>query len=81
MFPFDIDESDIEDNSVQVINDDSGESEEEDDEIDKKVIDFCEIDIRIYNYVIICLLIAFKIICQLPFLSFYLRHFWKFLEI
>ena len=33
MFPFDIDESDIEDNSEQVIDDDSGESEEEDGEI------------------------------------------------
>ena len=30
MFPFDIDESDIEDNPEQVIDDDSGESEEED---------------------------------------------------
>ena len=34
MFPFDIDESDIEANPEQVINDDSGESEEEDGEID-----------------------------------------------
>ena len=32
--PFDIDESDIEDNLEQVIDDDSGESEEEDVEID-----------------------------------------------
>ena len=29
MFPFDIDESDTEDNSEQVIDDDFGESEEE----------------------------------------------------
>ena len=34
MFPSDIDESDIEDNPEQVIGDDSGESEEEDGEID-----------------------------------------------
>ena len=34
MFPFDIDESDFEDNSEQVIDDASGESEEEDGEID-----------------------------------------------
>ena len=35
MFPFDIDKSDIEDNPEQVeIDDDSGESEEEDGEID-----------------------------------------------
>ena len=34
MFPFDIDESDIEDNPEEVIDDDSGESEEEDVEID-----------------------------------------------
>ena len=32
--PFDIDESDIEDNPEQVIDDDSGESEENDVEID-----------------------------------------------
>ena len=32
--PFDIDESNIEDNPEQVIDDDSGESEEEDVEID-----------------------------------------------
>ena len=30
MFPFDIDESDIEDNPEQIIDDDFGESEEED---------------------------------------------------
>ena len=34
MFPFDIDESDIEDNPEQVIDDDSGESEEEVSKID-----------------------------------------------
>ena len=34
MFPFDIDESDIEDNPEQVTDDDSGESEEEGGEID-----------------------------------------------
>ena len=44
MFPFDIGKSDIEDNPEQVIDDDHGESEEEDGEIDYKVIDFCEID-------------------------------------
>ena len=32
-YPFGIDESDIEDNPEQVIDDDSGESEEEDGEI------------------------------------------------
>ena len=55
MFPFDIDKSDIEDNPEQVIDDDPGESKEEDGEIDYKVIDFCEIDNRIY----IMLLYAF----------------------
>ena len=34
MLPFHIDKSDIEDNPEQVIDDDSGESEEEDGEID-----------------------------------------------
>ena len=34
MFPFGINESDIEDNPEQVFDDDSGESEEEDGEID-----------------------------------------------
>ena len=34
MFPFDIDKSDIEENPEQVIDNDHGESEEEDGEID-----------------------------------------------
>ena len=34
MFPFDMVESDIEDNPEQVFDDDSGEGEEEDGEID-----------------------------------------------